>query len=244
MVDFEEIFRILTTAVLGISGGCIIIGPTIRTFIIHSKGYLAKQITALLTLLVRQISTKNEKTMELVKECLERFCPKEAEKSYLRLLKELDNNDKIDFRTHCLNILSNKRLKYDRRLALLDRFFEIMQTDGFVDTKERELLENIAKYFVIKEWDILSLEYKYQWREPQEKRQSVPIAQRRQMEALRIFGLKEIPTEKEIKSRYRQLAKVYHPDTLPANASEKQKEEAETQFRQLTEAYEMLCKEQ
>ncbi|SDG67235.1 curved DNA-binding protein [Psychroflexus sediminis] len=50
----------------------------------------------------------------------------------------------------------------------------------------------------------------------------------------KILGLSKKATEKEIKAAYRKLARKYHPDLNPNN------QEAETKFKQVSEAYEVL----
>ncbi|MBL8165700.1 MAG: J domain-containing protein [Anaerolineae bacterium] len=50
----------------------------------------------------------------------------------------------------------------------------------------------------------------------------------------KILGVKRDANEKEIKQAFRKLAKKYHPDTNPDNPN------AETRFKELNEAYEVL----
>lgn len=52
----------------------------------------------------------------------------------------------------------------------------------------------------------------------------------------KILGIDRDASEKEIKAAYRQLARKWHPDLHP----EESKEEAEEQFKQISEAYEVL----
>src|SRR6266536_2763008 len=48
------------------------------------------------------------------------------------------------------------------------------------------------------------------------------------------LGVAKTATEKEIKQAYRKLARKHHPDVNPGD------KEAETRFKSLTEAYEVL----
>lgn len=53
----------------------------------------------------------------------------------------------------------------------------------------------------------------------------------------KLFGISPEATIEEIKSAYRKLAKLYHPDTNKGNKVSEQK------FKELTEAYDVLCDE-
>lgn len=54
-----------------------------------------------------------------------------------------------------------------------------------------------------------------------------------------ILGVSKDASEDEIKKAYRKLAIKYHPDKL-ANASEKERQEGENKFKEISEAYEVL----
>lgn len=56
-----------------------------------------------------------------------------------------------------------------------------------------------------------------------------------------ILGIDEKATENEVKQRFRQLAKRYHPDRF-ANESIEQQEQAHQRFLEIQEAYEHLMK--
>src|SRR5215217_7041478 len=53
-----------------------------------------------------------------------------------------------------------------------------------------------------------------------------------------VLGVKRDAAQKEIKSAYRKLARKYHPDVNPNN------KEAETRFKEINEAYEVLGDEE
>lgn len=58
-----------------------------------------------------------------------------------------------------------------------------------------------------------------------------------------ILGVDRNATLKHIKSSYRKLALIYHPDKLPPNASDAEKKVAHTKFAAIGSAYEILSDE-
>ena len=54
-----------------------------------------------------------------------------------------------------------------------------------------------------------------------------------------LLGVEKTASENDIKKAYRKLAMKYHPDKF-SNASEKEKKEAEEQFKEVNEAYQVL----
>ena len=54
-----------------------------------------------------------------------------------------------------------------------------------------------------------------------------------------VLGVSKTATDEELKKAYRKLAKKYHPDANPDN-----KKEAESKFKELNEAYEVLSDKQ
>jgi hypothetical protein len=60
--------------------------------------------------------------------------------------------------------------------------------------------------------------------------------------ALRLFGLKDIPSKEELKSLYKEIALTCHPDRLPPGSPELLKKLASQNFVNLSLAYELLQK--
>ena len=58
--------------------------------------------------------------------------------------------------------------------------------------------------------------------------------------ALRVLSLPQSASPDEIRQRFRDLVKSVHPDHLPANATQLQREEAEKRMAQINQAYQIL----
>ena len=160
-----------------------------------------------------------------------------------------------DYINRCLSILKNRGVDYDGRLALLSHLFECAYaSEEMVDVVELDRLSRIAYYFRIREWDFLSLKYSFEaMKQQRSRRNGKENAQQseryqsaysnRLREAYKILELKEKASLEEVKSAYRKLVKTCHPDTLPPNAKDSEREEAAIRFRTITEAYDFLCEE-
>ena len=152
---------------------------------------------------------------------------------------------RTDYRISCLTLLESS-VKYDERLNLLYSLFEIAYKSDGVDDTELELLQNIAKYLLIQNWDLVSLEYKFECKSNQQekKRQAFDnknIYQYKLENAYKMLELSSDCSDMQIKEQFRSLAKECHPDMLPSSISEKEKETSVEQFRNIKEAYEYLC---
>ena len=155
----------------------------------------------------------------------------------------------------CLSILKNKGVDYTDRMELLSHLFECAYaSDGMVDDDEWFCLSHIAYYLCIKEWDLLSLKYRFETqkqakgrRQEQENTQQreryQSVCSSRKREAYKLLKLKENAPLEEVKTAYRTQLKTCHPDTLPPTATDSEREEAAIRFRAVTEAYDFLCEE-
>ncbi len=182
-----------------------------------------------------------------------KYCVYDCEEHLLRCMEE-DRQEYIDT---CLAILKNKGVDYADRLELLSHLFECAYaSDGMVDEEELEHLSRIAYYLRIKDWDFLSLKCHFeamkqnQYDSQTESEEQTKQRERyqsacsnRTKEAYKILGLSEKASLEEVKSAYRTQVKTCHPDTLPPNAKDSEREEASIRFRTITEAYDFLCEE-
>lgn len=165
----------------------------------------------------------------------------------LHVLEQLNKKPLKDYRTYCLYILQNSGMKYAQRLELLNVLFEIGYAYNGIDRSKLELLRNIAKFLRIQDWDLASLEYRYEcghYAGREEQEEAIDSAyQYKLMVAYTILGLPAGSSEKEVKSAYRNMAMKYHPDHLPEGVEEEMKDISAALFRQINEAYQYLIDE-
>ncbi len=170
---------------------------------------------------------------------------------------ECDTKEKCveDCRALGREIMESKSMVYEGRLELLAYFFECTYVeDGLVDEWELELLSQIAISLEIKSWDFVSLKHRFEGKKQEESKQKgnedtrqqkryQQVCSNRKQEAYSLLELKPGATLEEVKSAYRTQVKSCHPDTLPATATIKEREDASQRFRTITEAYDFLCAE-
>lgn len=152
--------------------------------------------------------------------------------------------------------LKQKRVKYEDLLELMSALFGCAYSyDHYIDDNELTCLDKIAHALGIRKLDFNLLKCRYikekreeskqkgsedysKWGDEYNKTVSTLFKS-----ACALLNVKETASLEEIKNAYRAKVKLCHPDTLSANASEKEREEAAEEFRALTEAYDFLCGE-
>ena len=162
----------------------------------------------------------------------------------VNMLNELNGKKLKRYIDYCTDLLNLHLLKYNDRLELMDVLFTIGYTCNGIDDQKIELLRGIAKYLLIHDWDLASLEYKYEcghYSNRETQQQALELAYKYKLEvAYTILGLEPGSTLAQIKNADRSLAKKYHPDHIPAELDEEMKEMSNILFRQITEAYNYL----
>ncbi len=210
--------------------------------------------------------------MEMAKEFLSKqfpFLKEESISSFLeKALTEYRKKPKLKIDLYCEEITSTRKLKYENLRNMMKYLFLIAYDSLGIEEKEITVLRQIARNLGLLKWDLLSLEYefeyrlcegerrkKYQkennarWKQEHEKqgkeddfntRQQLLARQRVEL-AYEVLSLPVTCGELEIKQAYRLKAKQFHPDALPKDCTERELELATEQFRQVTEAYNYLC---
>ena len=160
------------------------------------------------------------------------------------------NIQKADIRKYCISILQQNN--YPERLKLLSVLFEICAIDDKIESCEDILLKKFAQHTNIREVDYQRAKayfsHAYQWQEGEQyKKRAEEKSQQTKATtsysrswALKILGLSENATQEEIKKAFRQAAIQYHPDKH-VNAPEEEVAKATEKFRQICEAYDVLC---
>ena len=170
-----------------------------------------------------------------------------------RLLDKLLKGKKMYSSMDCALAVSKAGVPYEARFELLEYLFKTAYAYEGICEQEIRRLRNIAKYLVIKDWDLLSLEYKYEYRKmesgksrtdekKEESRKRVDeLGDSLTRRAYSVLGISSDATDEEVKTAYREIVKVCHPDKLTVPEGSKEWEESVVRFRQTNEAYELVC---
>ncbi|HJE65787.1 MAG TPA: DnaJ domain-containing protein [Campylobacter avium] len=109
--------------------------------------------------------------------------------------------------------------------------------DGEMNAKKEEMLKEIARAFCVSEYELKAfIEGISSRKNANSKAMSLD-------EAYKILELDKNASLNELKKRYRELAKKYHPDILNANnVSKEELERGVERFHKINEAYELIKK--
>lgn len=221
------------------------------TFSTSEIKYALTAIVTLFAIIIRKDSVVRDEEISVAHEYFDRrfktsniisIFKKDAKemKSYLNVCLRYSSMRNANL--CALDILSAK-FAYVLRLELLDYLFKTAYVDQGVCEEELDRLLDIAKYLRISEWDLNSLQYKYECRRETESATIENYRDQLIASSYKMLGLENSATELEIKESYRNLVKQYHPDKLSQDLSIEEYEEAVMKFRQVTEAYQIICKE-
>lgn len=116
----------------------------------------------------------------------------------------------------------------------------IVTCDGFLSRKEFLALQEVSVYFKIPYRTLDSILAMFQFVREREQRKSRPKRKSLQLDsAYAILEITSSATDQEIKSAYRKLAKIHHPDKV-IHLGENMQEQAKIKFQKIQEAYELI----
>ena len=161
------------------------------------------------------------------------FGPEET----IQLLGLLKNvlNQSINIAEVCLQIKQNTN--YEIRLQLLHYLFGIAKSDGQIDQTEVNTILSIAQYLGIAEHDFKTIFYSFQFRNQNGQHQT--NATSKLDDAYKVLGVTVESSENEVKTAYRKLAKLHHPDKV-SHLGEKVTAAAQEKFQAIQDSYETV----
>ncbi len=146
-----------------------------------------------------------------------------------------------NWRYYCVNVLYAK-LPYFFRVELLYVLYQIYDVQDGLSDEELEMLHNTAQYLRIEDSEIEEIEsHFFIYKEKKKSTESfVEYIQNTKADMLKVLHLDELASLAEIKKAYRHLAKQYHPDRQPKDATPEELEAAKEKFLEIDKAYDYL----
>ena len=169
-----------------------------------------------------------------------RLYGKERANAVFRSFNELIKGRELDATR--IAIYVRVRTTYETRLQILYFLFGIAESDGVMSEEEVRQIREIAYHFAIENSDFESIKAMFgsSQNDSNNPHNTTPNALAK---AYAILGLQPNATAEEVKQAYRNMAKKYHPDRVITEDAAIKKG-AEEKFKQVQEAYELICKYQ
>lgn len=142
--------------------------------------------------------------------------------------------------TQPLNVLLQEfksNFAYEPRLILVELIFQIIHTKSPIAQDEVRVAREIAAFLQISDYDLRTIEAKYNYRQHQSQANSANTASRHYA----TLGLEPGASKEEIKKAYRKLSMQYHPDKV-RHLGEEFRSVAEEKMKEINVAYDFLSK--
>lgn len=188
-------------------------------------------LLTLASLVIKADGQINQKELDFVRQYFVEKYGKEYANATFKTFNEITQKREIVAYRICYYLLH--KTSYGERLQIIQFLFGIAMADGSISYHENAKIEEIAGFLKIYQSDFNTIRMMFYI---QEKKQPIPP------NAYKVLNLEATATDAEVKKAYRDLVKKYHPDKVITD-SELIKKEAETNFRQVQEAYEQIQKE-
>lgn len=189
--------------------------------------------------------------LDYVKQFLLKNYGEENGRQYLLILRDLVKPEQyIDLSGVCRQIKVNT--DYTTRYHMVDFLFGLAVSDNGYSPEENSTLRTIANWLGINPGDYVSIytrhvTSRFGGNAGGQSRQSgrgghsggTGSSSTYHKDPYKVLGLDAKATDEEVKKAYRRLAMKYHPDKVEG-MGEEIKKNAEAQFREINEAYEII----
>ena len=200
------------------------------------KRKLNYYVVALLAKIAKSDGRISEEEADMISQILNANAKDSREREFLKASFNEHKENLNDTAQIAREFIREVPLPYNERLNVLNVLIFMAGIDGELNDTKIRLLSDIAMAFGINSREFESLLNNIKNLKTHNKQLSLD-------EAYGILGLSKDADLVELKKRYRELAKKYHPDVLNANnVSEKELKAGAAKFQQVNEAYEIVKK--
>ncbi len=196
-------------------------------------------LTALLVLIAAIMKSDNvakRSELDYVKRFLRHNYDEEKTLEMLRILREVMKQD-YDVQAVCHQIRLNT--SHTTRYHMVDFLFGLAQADNEFNPLEEAMLKYIATHLGLSAQDYGGIYFRHLGDRTRYSYNGTGATPHK--DPYKVLGVDAAATDDEVKRTYRKLALKYHPDKVEGLGDEI-KRNAETQFREIQEAYESIKK--
>ena len=198
------------------------------------KRRLNYYVVALLAKIAKSDGRVSEQEADVISQILNANAKDKGEREFLKATFNEHKNELGDAASVAREFMREVPLPHIERLNVLNVLLFMAGIDGQLSGAKIELLSAISLAFGLSEGEFENLLNNIKNLKTQNKSLNLD-------EAYEILGLKRGANLSEVKKKYRELAKKYHPDVLNANnVSEKELNDGARKFQQVNEAYELV----
>ena len=193
-------------------------------------------VVALLAKIAKSDGRVSEREADMINQILNANAKDSNERAFLKASFNEHKANLSDTAQVAREFIKEVPLPYNERLNVLNVLIFMASIDGQLNDIKIQLLSDIARAFGINSREFEALLNNIESFKNEGKNLNLDEA----------YGILQLDREAdlvELKKRYRELAKRYHPDVLNANnVSEKELKEGARKFQQVNEAYELVKK--
>ncbi|MBQ0160771.1 MAG: TerB family tellurite resistance protein [Bacteroidales bacterium] len=223
----------------------------------HNTGTQDDINVALIVLIAAVMKADGEvkrSELDYVKQFLLKNYGEEKGKQLLAILRDLVKPE-TSINIHEIGMQIKQNTDYTTRYHMVDFLFGLAVSDGSFMQSENGVLRSIARSLGINSNDFNSIYYRHVGSHQQNnnsynnysysgysRNSSYSHASSQSAsDPYKVLGIEHSATDDEVKKAYRRMAMKYHPDKVEG-MGEEVKKNAESQFRNINEAYEQIKK--
>ena len=190
-----------------------------------SSGKFELNLLGLAAILIKSDGEVSQNELDYVRKYFVSVFGKNRANNIFKIFNENINKQKISSTEICRFFLL--RSNYETRLQLIHFLFSVAKADGMVSNNELLKLKEFSNLFKISLADFDSIKAMF-------------VDQIGS--AYKILEVSSDATNEQIKSSYRRLVKIHHPDKIQ-NLDDSYKKIAKEKFQKIQDAYEKIKKE-
>lgn len=233
--SFNELFTKINKGARGFGRGFV--QGAMEERLDEYKRRMNYYVVALLAKIAKSDGRVSQKEAEFISDLLNANASSQKERDFLKASFNEHKKETYNASYVALEFMREVPLPHNERLNIFRMFIFVAGVDGELTQSKINVLGEIATAFRLKQEEFSAF-IESILNQTKTAKSSLSLD-----EAYKILGLDKNTNASELKKRYRELAKKYHPDVLNANnVSEAELQKGVENFHKINEAYEILKK--